>query len=58
MIPFDLAEPTLISQGIDAIIVLISLWYLVELGLLKGTQGPNAYGPDPLGQERTDASLG
>ena len=24
------------------------LWYLVECGFLKGTTGPNIYGPDPL----------
>ena len=26
-----------------------SIWLLVELGFLKGTPGPNAYGPDPVG---------
>jgi uncharacterized membrane protein YhaH (DUF805 family) len=26
----------------------ISLWGLVELGFLRGTVGPNQYGPDPL----------
>ncbi|MFD0934030.1 DUF805 domain-containing protein [Methylobacterium trifolii] len=25
------------------------IWYLVETGFLKGTAGPNAFGPDPLG---------
>jgi uncharacterized membrane protein YhaH (DUF805 family) len=29
----------------------ISVWGLVELGCLKGTTGPNAYGPDPLPAE-------
>lgn len=24
------------------------LWYLVECGFLRGTAGPNDYGPDPL----------
>jgi uncharacterized membrane protein YhaH (DUF805 family) len=28
--------------------VIGGLWYLVECGFLKGTAGPNAYGPDPL----------
>jgi uncharacterized membrane protein YhaH (DUF805 family) len=27
----------------------ISIWALVELGFLRGTPGPNRYGPDPLG---------
>ena len=26
----------------------ISIWALVELGFLRGTPGPNDYGPDPL----------
>jgi len=26
----------------------VSIWALVELGFLRGTQGDNAYGPDPL----------
>jgi uncharacterized membrane protein YhaH (DUF805 family) len=26
----------------------ISIWAFVELGCLRGTQGPNRYGPDPL----------
>ena len=27
----------------------ISIWAFVELGCLPGTQGPNRFGPDPLG---------
>jgi uncharacterized membrane protein YhaH (DUF805 family) len=26
----------------------IWLWAVLELGCLRGTEGPNAYGPDPL----------
>ncbi len=26
----------------------VSIWALVELGFLRGTAGPNRYGPDPL----------
>jgi uncharacterized membrane protein YhaH (DUF805 family) len=26
----------------------ISIWAIVELGCLRGTDGPNTYGPDPL----------
>jgi uncharacterized membrane protein YhaH (DUF805 family) len=26
----------------------VSIWGLVELGFLRGTAGPNRYGPDPL----------
>jgi len=28
--------------------ILLSLFFLVDLGFLRGTQGPNRYGPDPL----------
>jgi uncharacterized membrane protein YhaH (DUF805 family) len=30
--------------------LIISIWALVELGFLRGTPGPNQYGPDPLQQ--------
>lgn len=26
----------------------VSIWGLVELGFLRGTPGPNQYGPDPI----------
>ena len=28
--------------------IAVSIWALVELGFLRGTAGPNRYGPDPL----------
>lgn len=28
----------------------VSLWGFIELGCLRGTAGPNQYGPDPLNQ--------
>ena len=28
--------------------VIGGLWYFIECGFLRGTPGPNAYGPDPL----------
>lgn len=33
-----------------AFIPIVNLWYLVEVGFLKGTEGDNRYGPNPLGQ--------
>jgi uncharacterized membrane protein YhaH (DUF805 family) len=35
----------------------LGLWGLVELGVLKGTQGPNDYGPDPLTTSSADVPL-
>ena len=32
--------------GVITLIVLI--WFTIELGFLKGTDGPNDFGPDPL----------
>jgi uncharacterized membrane protein YhaH (DUF805 family) len=29
--------------------VIGAIWYFVEAGCLRGTVGPNRYGPDPLG---------
>jgi uncharacterized membrane protein YhaH (DUF805 family) len=54
---FDPLDPPPIAQALDAIILIIALWFLVELGFLKGTQGPNRYGPDPLGRQEADARL-
>lgn len=40
------------KSGWWVLIVLVpvigGLWYLIECGFLKGTTGPNNYGPDPL----------
>ncbi len=51
----DPIEPTALSRFLDVILVVIGLWILIELGCLKGTQGPNRYGLDPLGQSQADA---
>lgn len=52
------------DRGKPGIWVLISfvpiiggVWYLIETGFLKGTDGPNAYGPDPLGSPVPAGSL-
>jgi uncharacterized membrane protein YhaH (DUF805 family) len=37
--------------------VVISVWLFVQIGFLRGTQGPNRFGPDPLGAARADAQL-
>jgi len=34
---------------LNIIIFVVSIWFFVELGCLRGTVGPNQYGPDPLG---------
>lgn len=46
------------GQGIGMIFALIgfaiSIWALVELGILRGASGPNQYGPDPLPASKYD----
>lgn len=32
--------------------LIAAIWLLVEVGFLKGTDGPNDYGPDPLAGQR------
>ena len=31
-----------------SLIPIVSIWYLIEVGFLRGTDGPNDYGEDPL----------
>ena len=50
-------EPSTLGNGLILIGGLISLWFFVELGFFKGTQGPNRFGEDPLGVKAADASL-
>jgi uncharacterized membrane protein YhaH (DUF805 family) len=39
----------LMFSGLVSLVALaVSVWSLVELGMLRGTDGPNQYGPDPL----------
>jgi uncharacterized membrane protein YhaH (DUF805 family) len=33
----------------------ISVWALIELGIRRGTRGPNRFGDDPLGERSVGA---
>jgi uncharacterized membrane protein YhaH (DUF805 family) len=49
----DVSPPEINAVGVSAIILLIvsmivSLWFFVEFGCLRGTIGANRYGPDPV----------
>jgi uncharacterized membrane protein YhaH (DUF805 family) len=46
-----------IAAVFGLIALAISIWLFVEIGFLRGTQGLNRFGPDPLGTLRTDAQL-
>ena len=41
-----------------SIVPLLNLWYLIEVGFLRGTEGPNQYGPDSLGMTGYVTPLG
>jgi uncharacterized membrane protein YhaH (DUF805 family) len=38
-----------VSLALSLVSLGISIWAIVVLGFLRGTRGPNRYGPDPLG---------
>ena len=46
-----------LAGGASVAAFAISVWLFVEIGFLRGTQGPNRFGPDPLGAARADAQL-
>jgi uncharacterized membrane protein YhaH (DUF805 family) len=37
-----------IEFAVGAYVFLVSVWFIIELGFLRGTIGPNRYGPDSL----------
>lgn len=43
--------PNTLGWIIAAISLVIGIWSLVELGVLRGTDGPNRHGPDPLAEQ-------
>lgn len=46
---FTVPTPNLITTVLGTIAGLLGLYLLVVCGFLKGTEGPNNFGPDPLG---------
>jgi uncharacterized membrane protein YhaH (DUF805 family) len=46
-----------LAGGASVAAFAISVWLFVEIGFLRGTQGPNRFGPDPLGAAKPDAQL-
>lgn len=44
-----LGRPTAIGWICNVIQLVIGLWFLIELGFLRGTVGSNQYGEDPVG---------
>ena len=40
--------PTAVDWILNILLLIVGIWYLIELGCLRGTVGKNRYGPDPL----------
>ena len=40
--------PTAVDWILNIALLIVGIWYLIELGILRGTVGPNDYGRDPL----------
>ena len=48
--------PSSVRTGISLILLPIGIWALVELGILRGTEGPNRYGEDPLAADASNSA--
>jgi uncharacterized membrane protein YhaH (DUF805 family) len=44
-----MAQPTMIFSILGVVLFVYAIYMLVVTGFLRGTVGPNQYGPDPLG---------
>ena len=41
-------QPNAFDWILGIALLIVGIWYLIELGILRGTVGENGYGPDPL----------
>ncbi len=41
-------NPTAVDWILNIALIIVGIWYLIELGILRGTIGPNNFGADPL----------
>jgi uncharacterized membrane protein YhaH (DUF805 family) len=41
-------DPNALDFILGLAVLVVAIWFLIELGFLRGTAGPNQYGPDPL----------
>jgi uncharacterized membrane protein YhaH (DUF805 family) len=45
-------DPNMLGYALAFFNLIIGIWFFVELGFLRGTPGPNGYGPDPLAAKK------
>lgn len=50
--------PNTLGWIINMIVLAVAIWALVELGILRGTSGANAYGRDPLADNSVQPAIG
>ena len=46
--PSVMVDPPLLVSAFNLLLGVFALYILVDYGCLRGTVGPNRYGPDPL----------
>ncbi|HYF07700.1 MAG TPA: DUF805 domain-containing protein [Acetobacteraceae bacterium] len=46
--PRDAMSLGALAIALALVVLGLTIWLFIELGFLRGTMGPNAYGPDPL----------
>jgi uncharacterized membrane protein YhaH (DUF805 family) len=56
-IPDSSLDPSIPTVASGMILMGIELWFLVELAGLRGTPGPNQYGPNPLGASQAEPTF-
>jgi uncharacterized membrane protein YhaH (DUF805 family) len=49
-------SPSVLDQVLTWVSIVVALIYIVVLGFIRGTTGPNAYGDDPLTKTATSAA--
>src|SRR4051812_15009328 len=42
------AQPNALGVILGIIDLIVGVWILIDLGILRGSAGPNEYGPDPV----------
>lgn len=45
----DPTNPSAFGMILGIATMAVGIWYLIDLGILRGTVGDNDYGPDPVG---------
>ena len=41
-------DPNALGMVLGLATLIVAIWYLIDLGILRGTVGDNQYGPDPV----------